>query len=56
MAIPEKLNMDTITLEEALFFLFNLPRVVGVDEMEMRLKQILEDLVHIYKLKQNITH
>lgn len=31
VAIPEKLNMDTITLEEALF-LFNLPRVVGVDE------------------------
>ena len=31
VAIPEKLNMDTITLEEALF-LFNLPRVVGVDD------------------------
>jgi topoisomerase IA-like protein len=40
--------MDTITLEEAMF-LFTLPRVVGVDEVEMRLKQILEDLVHIYK-------
>ena len=31
VAIPEKLNMDTITLEEALF-LFTLPRVVGVDD------------------------
>lgn len=31
VAIPEKLNMDTITLDEALF-LFTLPRVVGVDE------------------------
>ncbi|MDX4035841.1 type I DNA topoisomerase [Aliarcobacter skirrowii] len=31
VAIPEKLNMDTITLEEALF-LFNLPRVVGIDD------------------------
>ncbi|PRM98245.1 type I DNA topoisomerase [Aliarcobacter cryaerophilus] len=31
VAIPEKLNMDTITLDEALF-LFNLPRVVGVDD------------------------
>ncbi|MCG3659084.1 type I DNA topoisomerase [Aliarcobacter butzleri] len=28
VAIPDNLNMDTITLEEALF-LFNLPRVVG---------------------------
>ena len=31
VAIPEHLNMDTITLEEALF-LFTLPRVVGVDK------------------------
>lgn len=31
VAIPEHLNMDTITLEEALF-LFTLPRVVGLDE------------------------
>ncbi|MCT7522561.1 type I DNA topoisomerase [Aliarcobacter cryaerophilus] len=31
VAIPEKLNMDTITLDEALF-LFTLPRVVGVDD------------------------
>lgn len=31
VTIPDNLNMDTITLEEALF-LFNLPRVVGVDE------------------------
>ena len=30
VAIPENLNMDNITLDEALF-LFNLPRVVGVD-------------------------
>ena len=30
VAIPENLNMDTITLDEALF-LFNLPRVVGID-------------------------
>ena len=30
VAIPDHLNMDTITLEEALF-LFTLPRVVGVD-------------------------
>ncbi|MFW2612920.1 type I DNA topoisomerase [Aliarcobacter butzleri] len=31
VAIPDNLNMDTITLEEALF-LFNLPRVVGNTE------------------------
>lgn len=31
VAIPDHLNMDTITLEEALF-LFTLPRVVGVDK------------------------
>lgn len=31
VAIPEHLNMDTITLDEALF-LFTLPRVVGHDE------------------------
>lgn len=31
VAIPDHLNMDTITLEEALF-LFTLPRVVGLDE------------------------
>ncbi|CAM3591573.1 type I DNA topoisomerase [Arcobacter aquimarinus] len=31
VAIPEHLNMDTITLDEALF-LFTLPRVVGVDK------------------------
>ncbi|RXJ86210.1 type I DNA topoisomerase [Arcobacter sp. CECT 8985] len=31
VAIPEHLNMDTITLDEALY-LFNLPRVVGQDE------------------------
>ncbi len=31
VAIPEHLNMDSITLEEALF-LFTLPRVVGVDK------------------------
>ncbi|TLT01804.1 type I DNA topoisomerase [Aliarcobacter cibarius] len=30
VAIPDNLNMDSITLDEALF-LFNLPRVVGVD-------------------------
>lgn len=30
VAIPDNLNMDTITLEQALF-LFNLPRVVGKD-------------------------
>ena len=30
VAIPDHLNMDTITLEEALF-LFTLPRVVGLD-------------------------
>ena len=45
--------MDTITFDEALF-LFTLPRVVGLDKMEKKLKQILEDLDHIYKLKQNI--
>ena len=37
VAIPEKLNMDTITLEEALF-LFNLPRVVGVDDSGNEIK------------------
>ncbi|MDX4028275.1 type I DNA topoisomerase [Aliarcobacter skirrowii] len=37
VAIPEKLNMDTITLEEALF-LFNLPRVVGVDDIGNEIK------------------
>lgn len=31
VAIPDNLNMDTISLEEALF-LFTLPRVVGVDD------------------------
>ena len=31
VAIPDNLNMDSITLDEALF-LFNLPRVVGVDD------------------------
>jgi DNA topoisomerase-1 len=31
VAIPDHLNMDTITLDEALF-LFTLPRVVGVDK------------------------
>lgn len=31
VSIPENLNIDTITLEEALF-LFTLPRVVGLDE------------------------
>ncbi|MBL3519158.1 type I DNA topoisomerase [Aliarcobacter lanthieri] len=31
VAIPDNLNMDTITLEQALF-LFNLPRVVGLTE------------------------
>ena len=30
VAIPDNLNMDSITLDKALF-LFNLPRVVGVD-------------------------
>lgn len=37
VAIPEKLNMDTITLDEALF-LFTLPRVVGVDESGNEIK------------------
>lgn len=37
VAIPEKLNMDTITLDEALF-LFNLPRVVGVDDSGNEIK------------------
>ncbi|PRN00908.1 type I DNA topoisomerase [Aliarcobacter cryaerophilus] len=37
VAIPEKLNMDTITLEEALF-LFNLPRVVGVNDSGNEIK------------------
>ncbi|RXJ80593.1 DNA topoisomerase I [Aliarcobacter skirrowii] len=37
VAIPEKLNMDTITLEEALF-LFNLPRVVGIDDSGNEIK------------------
>ncbi|MDX4069389.1 type I DNA topoisomerase [Aliarcobacter skirrowii] len=37
VAIPEKLNMDTITLEKALF-LFNLPRVVGVDDSGNEIK------------------
>lgn len=37
VAIPEKLNMDTITLDEALF-LFTLPRVVGVDDSGNEIK------------------
>lgn len=37
VAIPEKLNMDTITLEEALF-LFTLPRVVGMTENSEEIK------------------
>jgi DNA topoisomerase-1 len=37
VAIPEKLNIDTITLDEALF-LFTLPRVVGVDDSGNEIK------------------
>ncbi|WP_418179587.1 type I DNA topoisomerase [Aliarcobacter lanthieri] len=37
VAIPDNLNMDTITLEQALF-LFNLPRVVGITENEEEIK------------------
>ncbi len=37
VAIPENLNMDTITLDEALF-LFTLPRVVGFDENKNEIK------------------
>lgn len=37
MAIPEKLNMDTITLDEALY-LFNLPRVVGLNNLGEEIK------------------
>ncbi len=37
VAIPKHLNMDTITLDEALF-LFTLPRVVGLDEQGEEIK------------------
>ena len=37
VAIPDHLNMDTITLEEA-FFLFTLPRVVGVNSQGEEIK------------------
>ena len=53
VAIPEHLNMDTITLDEALFYLLFQELLVLI-RMEMKLKQILEDLDRIYKLNQNI--
>ena len=60
VAIPEHLNMDTITLEEALF-LFTLPRVVGVDKNGDEIKAnigrfgpYLQVKTKYYSLKQMI--
>lgn len=47
--------MDTITLEEALF-LFNLPRVVGVDDSGNEIKANIGRFGPYLQVKQNIIH